>query len=601
MASHAATFENDIRPVLDQYCVKCHGGEKTKGDVNFKKFTNTTDVLHGPEVWLKAITQLREHNMPPEGKTQPSEEQRELAARWIEDTFDNPKLIARDPGRKIIHRLNRVEYNNTVRDLLGVDTKPADKFPADGGGGGGFDNNAETLFVPPILMEKYFAAADEILAKAKPETIFQFHTGTFTSQRSAVRKNLEHFARRAYRRPVTGDDLNPLLALYDRSRKSGESDEASTKLSFKAILISPDFLFRVEMDRTGKTPSPLNDYELATRLSYFLWSSMPDDELFKLASQKKLHQPATLKSQVARMLADAKAKSFADNFMSQWLGIRRLETSLQPEGSIFPTYTPALRQSMLREPVEFFYSLLHDDSSLTQLLKANYTYVDETLAKHYGLTNITGQEMRRVALTDPNRGGVLSMASVLTLTSYPQRTSPVLRGRWVLDEIFGTPPPPPPPVVPSLSADDKPLGGETFRQRLEKHRSKPECASCHARMDPLGFGLENFDAIGRWRTEIGGKPVDSAGQLTTGEKFQGAAELKELLMTRKDAFVRNFGERMLAYALGRGLEYYDRPALKQIMSALAKDDYRSSTLILQIVQSYPFQYRRGSDAEPPKS
>ena len=597
MAMRAATFEDEVRPVVEQYCIKCHGGEKTKGGVNLKKATNITDVLHNPESWLKLITQLRDRNMPPEGKPQPTDTQRELVAKWIEDTFDDPKLVALDPGQKMIHRLNRVEYNNTIRDLLGVDIKPADKFPTDGGGGGGFDNNAETLFIPPLLMEKYFIAADEVLAKTKPEKIFLYHRTTFTSERFAARKNLEHFATLAYRRPVTKDDMGPIFSLYDKTKKSGATDEAATKLAVKAILISPDFLFRIENDSAGKNPALLDDYELATRLSYFLWSSMPDDELFQLAAQKNLHQPKTLEAQVHRMLVDPKAKSFADNFVSQWLGTRRLETSLQPDSGIFPTYTPALRQSMLQEPVEFFYSLLRDNASLVNLLKSDYTYLDETLAKHYGVPNVTGPEMRRVNLTDKNRGGVLSMASVLTLTSYPQRTSPVLRGRWVLDEIFNTPPPPPPPVVPSLSTDDKPKEGLTFRQRLEKHRSKPECASCHARMDPLGFGLENFDAIGRYRTLIGGQPVDAGGQLTTGEKFTGAAELKEILMTKKDAFVRSFSERMLSYALGRGLEYYDRPALKQITTALQNDDYRTSTLILKIVQSYPFQYRRGQDAE----
>ncbi len=594
LTAGAATFENDVRPVLDQFCVKCHGGEKTKGGINLKKFPDTTSVIHDPQTWLKVVTQLHEKSMPPEDKPQPTGEQRTRLADWVDDTFDNPKLVGLDPGRKIIHRLNRLEYNNTIRDLLSVDSKPADKFPTDGGGGGGFDNNAETLFLPALLMEKYFAAADEVLAQTKSTKIIHYTATFFTSQRSAARKNLAHFAQLAYRRPVTDEDIAPLLSLYDKSRRRGASDEAALKLALKAVLISPDFLFRVETDHAGKAPAPLNDYELASRLSYFLWSSMPDDELFQLAARKKLHQSDVLEVQVRRMLADPKAKALADNFISQWLGIRRLEANLQPDQGIFPTYTPALRQAMLQEPVEFFYSLLQDDASLLNLLKADYTYVNETLATHYGLTNITGPQMRRVSLTDPNRGGVLSMASVLTLTSYPQRTSPVLRGRWVLDEIFGTPPPPPPPVVPSLSTDDKPLAGETFRQRLEKHRSKAECAACHARMDPLGFGLENFDAIGRYREKIGGLPVDSAGVLTTGEKFQGAAELKDILMTKHDAFVKNFSARLLSYALGRGLEYYDRPALKQITTALAKDNYRSSTLIMQIVQSYPFQYRRGS-------
>ncbi|MEO6183138.1 MAG: DUF1592 domain-containing protein [Verrucomicrobiota bacterium] len=598
---HAAetTFEGDIRPVLEKHCFNCHGPKKAKADVNLSLFTDGASMQRDPDLWLKVMSQLRERIMPPKGKPQPSFDERERVVQWIEQTLDNldASQIARDPGRKVIHRLNRLEYNNTISDLLGVDTNPADKFPADGGGGGGFDNNADTLFIPPILMEKYLTAADEILALANLKTLFPFRPGVFTSDRSAARKNLEIFLPRAFRRPVTREDIDPLVALFDRSQQTGAIYEDALKMAIKAVLVSPNFLFRVEMEPGSEEPYPLKDYELATRLSYFLWSSMPDEKLFKLAGEKRLRQPKILEAQVRRMLQDAKAGSLAENFTGQWLGVRRLETTVQPDPNRFPSYTPALRKAMQTEPSEFFLSLLREDTSLLKLLDADYTFANEDLAKHYGITGVVGNKMQRVSLNDANRGGVLAMAGVLTLTSYPLRTSPVLRGRWVLDEILGTPPPPPPPLVPSLPPDDKSKEGLTLRQQLEKHRSKAECVACHQRMDPLGFGLENFDAIGRWRTELGGEPVDANGVLTTGEKFQGPAELKKILLSKKETFIRNVTERMLAYALGRGLEFRDRPAVKQIMAALAQDDYLSSTLILEIAKSYPFQYRRGSQTE----
>ena len=593
-------FQESILPVLDKFCFNCHGAKKPKGGVNLSLFTDGASVHRDPDLWFKVMKQLTERNMPPEAKPQPSSDERERVAHWIEQALDNldTSQLARDPGRKVIHRLNRLEYNNTIRDLLGVNTRPADKFPADGGGGGGFDNNADTLFIPPILMEKYLEAADEILDQADFTNNFPVQPGRFTSASSAARKNLNSFVPRAFRRPVTREDIDPLMELFRHSQQAKAGYEDSLKLALKAVLISPNFLYRVELDRGLDEPHLLNDYELATRLSYFLWSSMPDEKLFKLAGEKRLGQPQILEAEVRRMLQDAKAQALAENFTGQWLGVARLETTVQPDARRFPSYTPALRAAMQKEPAEFFLSLLREEASLLNLIDADYTYANETLAAHYGITGVVGEQMQRVSLNDANRGGVLSMAGVLTLTSYPLRTSPVLRGRWVLDEILGTPPPPPPPLVPSLPPDDKPKEGLTMRQQLEKHRSKAECAACHQRMDPLGFGFENFDAIGRWRTELGGEPVDSTGVLTTGETFQGPAELKKILLTKKETFARNMTDRMLAYALGRGLEFHDRPAVKQVMTALAREDYRGSTLILEIAKSFPFQYRRGRQSEP---
>jgi hypothetical protein len=329
-------------------------------------------------------------------------------------------------------------------------------------------------------------------------------------------------------------------------------------------------------------------------LSYFLWSSMPDATLFALADAGRLSQPKVLEAQVMRMLTDPKARALSEQFVGQWLGIRTLGSVAAPDPQKFPEFTPALREAMVAEPSEFFAGLLREDRSLLELLDSDYTWVNAELARHYGLDGVSGKTFVRVSLPDRRRGGVTGMAAVLTQTSYPQRTSPVLRGKWLLEEVFGTPPPPPPPLVATLSANDEKRDGQTFRQRLEQHRKNPNCAACHARLDPLGFALENFDPIGRWRTEVSGETVDASGQLPGGEAFVGPEALKKVLGARKQLFVRHLTEKMLAYALGRGVEYYDIPAVKHISEAVANDGHRAPRLILEIVRSAPFRLRRGA-------
>jgi len=402
---------------------------------------------------------------------------------------------------------------------------------------------------------------------------------------------------RGFRRPVDSQDIDRLMKVYDRASQKGQAFETATRTALSAILVSPNFLFRVELDQATNQPYRINDYELATRMSYFLWASMPDEELFRLAGEGRLHEPAIVQEQVSRMVRDPKSKVFAESFASQWLRVRELKTAAQPDPHRFPDYTPALREAMYGETIKFFDSVVRDDESLLTLISADYTFLNSDLAAIYGIQGVNGQDLRRVKLSDDHRGGVLGMGAILTLTSYPQRTSPVLRGKWVLEEILGTPPPPPPPLVKSLPQDDSPVDGLTLRQQLEKHRQKAECSACHVRMDPLGFGLENFDPIGRWRTRIGSQAVDASGMLPGGEHFEGPAELRKVLLSRKDEFVRNVTQKMLAYALGRGLEYYDGPAVKSICKAVAENDYRSSVLISEIVKSFPFQYRRNAPIE----
>jgi mono/diheme cytochrome c family protein len=592
-----AAFDQSIKPLLDKYCISCHGAQSPSGGINLTAHKTVAEMQKNQVFWRKAVTQIRERTMPPRGVPQPKSDERDLMASWLADTLDNvdESLLPKNPGRVLIHRLNREEYNNTVRDLLGVNSRPADKFPADGGGGGGFDNNADTLFIPPVLMERYLEAATAILTEAKPERLFIARPAPKLPARDAARKTLTYHATRAFRRPVEPAEVERLVGLWAMAMHRGDSYESAVRFAMKAVLVSPHFMFRIEPDRSaGKTQTdwPLNDYELASRLSYFLWSSMPDDTLFMLAQQKKLRDPKVINQQVKRMLESPKARAFADGFAGQWLRTRELFTAAQPDTGKFPAFTPTLRQAMYDETTLFFESVVRENRSLMTLIDANYTFVNEELAKHYGIDGVTGTELRRVSLTDGKRGGLLTMGSVLTLTSYPQRTSPVLRGKWILSELLGTPPPPPPPVVATLPPDDRPdKEGLTFRQRLEKHRGKPECASCHARIDPPGFALENFDVIGRWREDISGTKVDASGELSTGEKFSGPAELKKTMLLRKDDYMRNLTEKMLSYALGRGLHPYDLPAVRKIMQAVEKDGYKSQTLVTEVVKSYPFQYR----------
>jgi mono/diheme cytochrome c family protein len=587
-----AAFDGKVRPLVKQLCGECHGA-KASGGANLMQAGDMAALMRDKPIWRKALTRLQERSMPPSGAPQPTGEQREFLIEWLTQVLDHADGPSGpdNPGRVLIHRLSRAEYNNTVRDLFGVSLRPADSFPADGGGGGGFDNNADTLFLPPILMERYLDAAGDVLNAADPKRLCFVTPGNGLSKREAAHRILAHYAGLAYRRPALPAELERLQRLFDGATQRGDSFLNAVKFALKATLISPNFLYRAEQDRGDGKPHSLNDYELASRLSYFLWSSMPDSELFTLAAHNRLHDPAVLDGQVRRMLSSPKARALADSFAGQWLRVRDLYTTAKPDPGRFPAFTPALRDAMYNETIDFFDSVLREDSSLLRLLDADYTYLNEDLARYYGVPGVTGPQMQRVSLTDRRRGGVLTMASVLTLTSFPERTSPVLRGKWVLQQILGAPPPPPPPNAGGLPVDDKPEGGLTFRQRLEKHRSRPECASCHARMDPIGFGLENFDAVGRWRDEVGGKPVDSSGVLVSGEKFSGPIELKQRLLEQKDDFVRNLTTEMLAYALGRGLEPYDQPTVKRIAASVAHDGYRSTTLLREIVKSYPFRYR----------
>ena len=743
----AGAYGEALRPFLVRYCTECHGVDRQKNDVNFDAFSDEPALYRERDFWENVRHMLAEREMPPSKKRQPSEEERAAAVEFIADElakFDCAEIAS--PGRVTIRRLNRAEYNNTIRDLIGVDFKPAEGFPLDEVGYG-FDNIGDVLSLSPIVMEKYLAAAEAIVDAAietedppwprvvrlelerfevppdvqdhiraennvlgfyregsafKTQSFdrsgeyrfslraYEQHAGPDPAQLSvsidgtriavldieayrakpglydlkltlpagdheirleylnnyneqghpiaelngdrnvfvdyldivgplgterppppethtrivpyhpergqeteAARAFLGRFAKRAYRRPVSQDEIQRMVDLARYATQTGASFEESIAIAVQAILTSPHFLYRWELDPRaddGQTSRPLNDYELASRLSYFLWSSMPDAELFELSDSGALHTPEVLAAQVERMIQDPKAEALVLNFAGQWLQFAGMN-SMTPDPDLFPEFDDELRDAMVRESELFFGSIMREDRSITEFLDADYTFVNERLARHYQIEGITGKEFQRVNLGhDSVRGGILTHASFLTLTSNPTRTSPVIRGKWVLEQILGTPPPRPPPDVGELEESKEATEAASLRERMEIHRQKAECATCHAKMDSIGFAFENFDAIGAWRDLDGRFPIDPSGQLPDGRSFNGPKELIAILKN-EETFVRSLIEKMLTFALGRGLEYYDRCAVDNIYAELAADEYRFTVLVQAIVMSDAFQMR----------
>lgn len=414
---------------------------------------------------------------------------------------------------------------------------------------------------------------------------------------ACVEKIVSNLAHHAWRRPVTKTEVAGLMKFVAMAKSSGQTTEQGIQLALEAMLVSPDFLFRIEKDPNpldAEKAHRLSDVELASRLSYFLWSSMPDDELLGLAEAGKLKDPATLDAQVKRMMTDKKAAAFADNFAGQWLEIRNLD-SIRPDPQKFPAWNSELKDEMRTETNLFFQYVLSENRPITEFIDARYTFLNEHLAKFYGIPGVKGPDFRRVELATDQRGGVLAQGSVLAVSSYPSRTSPTIRGKYILNNILGTPPPPPPPDVPAL--DDAKVGAEvSLRTQLEAHRNNPVCASCHSKMDVLGFGLENYDAIGKWRTRDGKFPIDVGGTMPSGRSFQTAAEMRTILLAAMPQVSRCLTEKIMTYALGRGMQPYDNRAIDQIDKNLAADGYKFQTLIFEVVRSLPFQSRRGEKA-----
>lgn len=411
-----------------------------------------------------------------------------------------------------------------------------------------------------------------------------------------AKKIIGTLARKAFRRPVNDNDLETLLSFYQKGRNEGGTFDSGIEAAIQLILASPEFLFRFEPDPAALAPGAVyrvSDLELASRLSFFLWSSIPDEQLLNLATLGKLHEPAVLDAQVKRMLADPKSKALVDNFADQWLYLRNLK-NINPDFETFPDFDDNLRQAMKQETDLFLDNIIREDRSIMDLIDANYTFINERLARHYGIPNIYGSDFRRVTLTDDRRRGLLGQASILTVTSLPTRTSPVNRGKWILTNLIGMPPNPPPPNVPALKEHSDPGKITSLRQRMEEHRQNEPCRSCHKLMDPIGFSLENFDAVGQWRSTDEGAKIDPSGVMFNGAKIDGPESLREILMAKPQIFASVFTEKLMTYGLGRGVQYYDMPAIRAIVRQAGKNDYRLSAIVLGIVQSTPFQMKEKS-------
>jgi hypothetical protein len=499
--------------------------------------------------------------------------------------------------------LSRSQYSATVRDLLNLHVDVGNALPADGAGGEGFDNAAETLFLSPIHAEKYLDAAKLALTSAAmdPRARAKFliaKPGPGITPDAAARSILQAFLPRAFRRPAEPGELAFYLGLFQTAARRGDSFDNSILFALRAVLISPQFLFRSESPNRSPEMRLVGGYALASRLSYFLWNSMPDSLLMALAESGKLNDPEILKTQVARMLRNGKSFDFEQSFIEQWLETRDLGKSIQPDAGLFPAWKDAELQGDIRyQPILFFREILANDLSLLNLIDSKFTIATRKLQKLYGLDikQAHGSQPDRIELpAGSNRGGLLGMSAVLAVSSHPQRTSPVLRGKWLLASILGTPPPPPPPNVPPL-AEGPAAETHTVRERLAQHRANPVCATCHSRIDPLGFALENYDVLGRWRNDEGGKPIDAKGQLPDGTTFNGPEELKAVLLQKKDVFLENLTRKLLGYALGRGLTLEDSCTVDAIVAEVKRNNYSSQSLIDAIVLSTPFRHQAGAE------
>ncbi len=626
-SSSTADFAKQIQPVFAKYCYTCHGDGASEGELALDGLVNAADRAAHHDRWLAVWKNLRAQTMPPSDEDQPTAEERERLITWIQrDVFQldpsNP-----DPGRVTIRRMNREEYRNTIRDLLGVEFQVRDAFPADDTGYG-FDTIGDVLSLSPLLMEKYLEAADEIVhqavtsegvknakrtvwaarfSNAKDNEVAPWAPPAGAEERKPfTREILRTFADRAFRRPVDEPTLDRLVAM------ALEIDQQPDTLlgegiahAMVAVLTSPRFLFRAEVQPEPNNPGkvvPLDEFALASRLSYFLWSSAPDQELFDLAKQGKLR--ANLRPQIDRMLADSKSDRFTRNFVGQWLQTRDVETITIDARRVLGRnsgrdaariFNDQVRRAMRDETELLFTHLVRENRSVLELLTADYTFLNEPLAEFYGVPGVRGREMRKVQLPDSaHRGGLLTHASFLIVTSNPTRTSPVKRGLFVLENLMGSPTPPPPPDVPPLEETRNRGNNLTMREAMAIHREQPLCASCHNRMDPLGLVLEEYNALGLWRDQDRGKPIETAGELITGEEFTNTLDLARVIATaRRGDFYRCLTEKMLTYALGRGVEYYDSPTIDGIVHQLENDRGQMRTLIFAIVESAPFQKRRG--------
>jgi mono/diheme cytochrome c family protein len=622
LAGEEEEYRDTIRPLLTRKCQDCHGPEKKKGDLDLAVFTDLAAVKASPEIWQNVLQRVLAYEMPPKSAPELGFDQHATLVKWLRalpkaagadcDQLASDRTASFYHGEVMSRRLNRAEYTHTLRDLLGIDFEASDLLPADGGGGEGFDTTGSALFTSTIHVEKYLRAAASALAAALPDSargldrkraaarnqilIAQPRRGL--RPREAAQKVVEAFVRRAFRRPPAAGEVERFLTLFDRAWKRGDGYVASVRLALQGVLVSPHFLFLVEPESPGGGVQRLGAFPLASRLSYFLWSSMPDAQLLARAEDGSLLDTNVCRLEIRRMLADPKAEALGERFALQWLDLDRLGTAVRPDPVRFPEFDDRLASAMKEEAVRCFNRLFREDRSLLELIDSRETYVNERLARIYGLEGIRGEQFRLVRLEDLNRGGLVGMPAVHAMNAYPLRTSPVLRGRWILESLLGERVPPPPPGVPKLEESAQAHTTASLRQQLEEHRRNPDCASCHDRMDPLGFGLESFDILGRWRTHDRGLPVDVRGTLPSGQTFDGPRGLKEILLARRDAVVRHVARKMTGFAFGRELNQFDQCVIDRAMEQLKANDYRAPVLVETIVLSYPFQHRFHPKPEP---
>ena len=575
-------FKQDVEKFVAKYCVECHG-DRPKAGLNLRVAVRKPGDPAFARKWMEAIANVNAHDMPPDDADQPSEDERK---RFLDALAQIKHLAARDPGPFVIRRLTKFEYGNTLHDLLGVDAAIASELP-DEVPGEGYLNS-----LSPMQTEQYLGIANAALQKMSAEA----QKRLLGAKEADVREVARKLARTAYRRPPTEAELDVLVKVFELGSANKLDRTAALRLMLKAVLVSPQFLFITPSKDApkGEKIAPLDDHQLASRLSYLLWATMPDAELSKLADEGKLHEPDVLKAQTKRLLADQRSRALFDGFGAQWLGLDKLATQPFDEKK-FPQMTPELRRAMVDEARLLFDSIVRENRSVVTFVSADYTFLNRTLASFYGLENkITGTDMQKVSLTDANRGGILGMPGVLATTSFATRTSAVKRGVWVLEQVLGQHVPPAPPNVPALEKQDqKKVANLTLRQRTELHRTNAVCANCHKILDPIGFGLENFDAIGRWRDkDESGGPIDAVGELPGGKRFSSPKELKAIIAARQDDLARNLSEKLLAYALCRQLDGYDHIIVDQMMKTIANDGHTMQTLISEIVTSYPFLNRR---------
>jgi hypothetical protein len=613
---------------MRRYCLDCHTGDAAEAGLDLNRFDSVAAMAGSRKRWSEILRRVRDGEMPPRESDIPNVAERRQFLAWVPTEF---RALANEtgirPGEARMRRLNGTEYAATIRDLLGIPINAAQGLPSDGSGGEGFDNASETLFISPLHAEKYRDAAREALnyalanrnieTKSRGAGPPNFLALEPTADRDALataRQALEQFLPQAFRRPALEAEIDDYLELFSQSYSQSDSYVEGLRLALEAALVSPKFLFLMEEPNTATEPVQVSQYELASRLSYFLWASMPDEQLLRLAGEGRLRDKQVLEAELIRMVGggqppeddqrdwnkqrrDDRVRYFAQSFVEQWLGTRALGREFVPDAVVGP-YDSELQGGMKYEPIFFFDYVLSANRPILELLDSDYTFVQRKLARHYGIPGEFREQPRKADLpADSHRGGILGMGAILAITSYPHRTSPVLRGKWVLETILGSTAAPPPPNVPPLEEQLAAGTPTTLRAKLETHRRDPNCAGCHNRLDPLGFGLENFDVLGRWRTEQAGQPIDAYGQLSDGTSFNGPDELRRVLLERRDDFARNLTEKMLGYALGRGLINDDYITVDYIVEQLKRNQYSSQTLLRGIIHSVPFQFKAGTDSQ----